>query len=285
MRIDSHQHFWRYDPREYAWISDEMATLQRDFLPKDLEPALASVGFHGAVAVQARQSLEETRWLLELASQHKFIQAVVGWVDLRSPDLPSQLERLAQHPKLAGVRHVVQDEADDEFMLRPEFRRGIARLRDFNLTYDLLLYPRHLSIAIKLVEAFQDQPFVLDHIAKPRIADGLLSPWSEGIRALGSFPNVYCKLSGMLTEARWRQWQPDDFRPYLDAVFEAFGIDRLMIGSDWPVCLLSGEYGQAMHIVIDYLRHLPAEGQAGVLGENCARFYSIERGIDHPAAP
>ncbi len=277
MKIDSHQHFWCYNPKEYGWISEEMATLRRDFLPKDLEPALASVGFDGAVAVQARQSLEETRWLLELASQHKFIHAVVGWVDLRSRDFPRQLERLAQHPKLTGVRHVVQDEADDEFMLRPEFRRGIARLRDFNLTYDLLLYPKHLPIAVELVEAFPDQLFVLDHIAKPGIADRLLSPWSERIRALASFPNVYCKLSGMLTEAKWKQWQPDDFRPYLDTVFEAFGPDRLMIGSDWPVCLLSGDYGQAMHLVIDYLRNLPTERQAGVLGENCARFYSIER--------
>jgi L-fuconolactonase len=277
MRIDSHQHFWRYNPGEYAWISPEMATLQRDFLPKDLEPALASVGFDGSVAVQARQSLEETRWLLELASQHKLIRAVVGWVDLCSPDLPSQLKSFAQHPKLTGVRHVVQDEGDDEFMLRPEFQRGIAQLREFNLTYDLLLYPKHLPIAVKLVDAFPDQPFVLDHIAKPRIADRLLSPWSEQITTLGSFPNVYCKLSGMLTEAKWRRWQSDDFRPYLDTAFEAFGVNRLMIGSDWPVSLLSGEYGQAMHVVIDYLRDLPAKGQAGVLGENCARFYSIEQ--------
>jgi len=277
MRIDAHQHFWRYNPMEYAWISDEMATLRRDFLPEDLEPALDSVGFDGAVAVQARQSLKETRWLLELAGRHGFIRAVVGWVDLRSPDLPSQLESLAQHRKLAGVRHVIQDEADDDFMMRPEFRRGIAQLVDFNLTYDLLLYPKHLPVALKLVEEFPDQPFVLDHIAKPRIADRLLSPWKEQITAMASFPNVYCKLSGMLTEARWREWQPDDFRPYLDTVFEAFGSARLMIGSDWPVCLLSADYGQAMHVVIDYLRGLPAEAQAGVLGENCARFYSIER--------
>ena len=276
MRIDSHQHFWRYDQEEYAWISDEMLALQRDFLPRDLEPALASIGFHGAVAVQARQSLEETNWLLELAREHNFIQAVVGWVDLCSPDLPSQLERLAQHPKLAGVRHVVQDEADDEFMLRPDFKHGISRLREFNLTYDLLLYPKHLPVAVKLVEAFPDQPFVVDHLAKPGIADRLLSPWSEQIRTLGSLPNAYCKLSGMVTEAKWRQWQPGDFRPYLDIIFEAFGFDRLMIGSDWPVCLLSAEYDEVMHIVVDYLGNFPAEVQAAVLGENCTRFYSIE---------
>ncbi len=277
MRIDSHQHFWNYRPQEHVWISDEMSVLKRDFLPPDLLPLLRANKFDGSIAVQARQSLEETFWLLELAQQYPFIHAVVGWVDLRSADLSSQLERLVRHPKLAGVRHVIQDEANDEFMLGAEFRRGLARLHDFNLTYDLLLYPKHLPVAVKLVEAFPDQPFVLDHIAKPRIADGLLFPWSEQIKTLGSFPNVHCKLSGMLTEARWGQWQADDFRPYLDVAFEAFGLDRLMIGSDWPVCLLSGEYGQSMGIVMDYLRHLSAEEEAAVLGENCSRFYSIEQ--------
>jgi L-fuconolactonase len=275
MRLDSHQHFWHYSPVDHTWMSAEMAALKRDFLPNDLDPLLASAHFEGSVAVQARQNLEETRWLLELAAQHEFIRAVVGWVDLRSEDLPNQLEAFAQHPKLAGVRHVVQDEADDQFMLRPEFRRGIARLQEFDLTYDLLLFPKHLPVSVKLVEEFPEQRFVLDHIAKPKITQRLLSPWREDIKALASAPNVCCKLSGMVTEASWNQWQSGDFRAYLDIVFAAFGPDRLMIGSDWPVCTLSGDYGSTMQIVIDYLDQFPAEVQAEVLGNNCARFYRI----------
>src|SRR5277367_3102610 len=254
MRLDSHQHFWHYNPDEHTWMSNRMTALKRDFLPEDLAPLLASIQFDGCIAVQARQSLEETRWLLELADNHDLIRGVVGWVDLRSNDLPRQLESFARNPKLAGVRHVVHDEPDDEFMLRPEFRRGISRLQEFDLTYDLLLFPRHLPVAVELVKEFPAQPFVLDHVAKPKIAEGLLSPWREDIGALAQFPNVFCKLSGMVTEAKWRRWQAGDFRSYLDIVFEAFGPERLMIGSDWPVCTLSGDYGPTMRIVIDYAR-------------------------------
>jgi L-fuconolactonase len=283
MRIDSHQHFWHYSPTEHTWMSEEMAALKQDFLPPDLQSLLAANKLDGSVAVQARQSLEETSWLLQLASRYDFIRAVVGWVDLRAEDLPRQLDALTSHPKLAGVRHVVQDEPDDEFMLRPDFRRGISRLREFNLTYDLLLYPKHLPAAIRFVEEFPEQPFVLDHIAKPDIAAGRLSPWREHIQALARWPNVCCKLSGMVTEAKWRTWRPEDFHPYLDVVFAAFGPGRLMIGSDWPVCTLSAGYGQTMQIVIEYLRQFPEEQQAGILGGNCARFYRIrDSGIDKP---
>jgi L-fuconolactonase len=275
MQIDSHQHFWHYSPAEHTWMSDEMSALKRDFLPLDLQPLLAANEFEGSVAVQARQSLEETFWLLELASQHEFIRAVVGWVDLRSEDLPRQLEAFSRYPKLAGVRHVVQDEPDDEFMLRPDFRRGISLLHEFDLTYDLLLYPKHLPAAIKLAEEFPHQLFVLDHIAKPKVAEGVLSPWREQIQALATLPNICCKLSGMVTEARWQQWQPKDFLPFLDTVFAAFGPSRLMIGSDWPVCTLSADYGHTMQIAIEYLRQFPEEEQAEVLGGNCARFYGI----------
>jgi L-fuconolactonase len=275
-RIDSHQHFWRYSPIEHTWMSDEMGVLKRNYLPQDLQPLLAVNKFDGSVAVQARQSLEETRWLLELARHDEFILGVVGWVDLQAEDLPSQLESLTQDPKLAGVRHVVQDEPDDEFMLRSDFRRGISQLCDFNLTYDLLLYPKHLPAAIRLVEEFPQQRFVLDHLAKPKIALRLLSPWREDLKVLADFPNVFCKLSGMVTEAKWKQWQPEDFRPYLDWIFATFGPDRLMIGSDWPVCTLSGDYTLTMQIVIDYLRQFPEEAQAGVLGGNCVRFYGFD---------
>jgi L-fuconolactonase len=277
MRIDSHQHFWHYSSTEHAWMTDSMALIKRDFLPEDLRPLLLAIDFDGCVAVQARQSMEETRWLLELADRYDFIKGVVGWVDLRSPELPEQLERFASNPKLAGVRHVVHDEPDDEFMLGTEFQHGISQLKRFDLTYDMLLFPKHLRVAIKLVEKFPEQAFVLDHIAKPRIAEGILSPWQEDLRELSRADNVYCKLSGMVTEARWNAWRPEDFRRYLDVVVEAFTPERLMIGSDWPVCTLSGDYASTMQIVIDYARQLPAEAQAGILGDNCARFYRLSR--------
>ena len=275
MRLDSHQHFWHYSPIEHTWMTDEMAILKRAFLPHDLQPLLASIHFDGSVAVQARQNLEETRWLLELADQHDFIKGVVGWVDLRSEDLGHQLERFAAHPKLVGVRHIVHDEPDDNFMLRPDFRRGISQLKEFDLTYDLLLFPRHLKVAVKLVEEFPEQPFVLDHLAKPKIAEQLFSPWQEDLHQLAKLPNVTCKLSAMVTEAKWNQWRPSDFHRYLDITCAAFGWSRLMIGSDWPVCTLSGEYEPVMKIVIDYVQKFPAETQAAILGDNCARFYRI----------
>jgi L-fuconolactonase len=275
MRIDSHQHFWNYRPSEHTWMTDQMAVLKQDFLPRDLEPLLESIQFDGCVAVQARQNLEETRWLLELAEEYPFIQGVVGWVDLRSEQLRAQLEGFAGHSRLVGVRHVVHDEPDDLFILRPEFRRGIAQLREFGLAYDLLLFPKHLPIAVQLVEEFPQQAFVLDHIAKPAIGEGTISPWREDLRRLAKFPNVFCKLSGMVTEAKWKRWQPGDFDRYLDVVFEAFGPSRLMIGSDWPVCALSGDYRAAMNIVIDYVQRLPAETRAAILGETCAEFYKI----------
>ena len=283
-RLDSHQHFWHYNPTEHVWMTDRMTVLKRDFLPGELQPLLASSGFDGSIAVQARQNLEETRWLLELAASHPFIKGVVGWVDLRSPDLPAQLERFSKHPKLVGVRHVVHDEPDDEFMLGPDFRRGIASLAEFGLTYDLLLFPKHLPVAVKLVEEFPGQPFVLDHIAKPGIAEGRISPWRENLQLLAEFPHVCCKLSGMVTEAKWHHWQERDFHPYLEIVIAAFGPERVMIGSDWPVCTLSGDYLSTLHIVTDYVRRFSPEVQAAILGANCARFYGIDPDRTSPLA-
>ncbi|HTX76553.1 MAG TPA: amidohydrolase family protein [Terracidiphilus sp.] len=275
MRIDAHQHFWRYDEAKYAWISGEMAALKRDFLPEDLRPLGEEAGFDGCVAVQARHSVEETEWLLELADANAFVRGVVGWVDLCSPDGPRQLERLTANRKLVGVRHVAQDEADDEFLLRPEFRRGIARLEQFGLAYDILIYPRHLRVATEFARGFPNQRFVLDHIAKPLIAERVMSPWDRDVRRLAGLPNVFCKLSGMVTEARWKQWTREDFRPYLDVVLEAFGPARLMIGSDWPVCTLSANYRDTMAIVMEYIAELSAEERAAILGENCAAFYRL----------
>ena len=205
MRIDSHQHFWHYDPAHHVWMTEAMATLRRDYLPDELAPLLRAAGFDGTIAVQARQMLEETEWLLALAERHAWVQGVVGWVDLCSAELAAQLERFASRPKLVGVRHVVHDEPDDRFMLRPDFRRGIGRLGEFGLTYDLLLFPRHLEVAVTLVDEFPEQPFVLDHIAKPPIREGLLSPWKEDLERLAERPNVFCKLSGMVTEAGWKR--------------------------------------------------------------------------------
>ena len=259
-----------------------MEVLRRDYLPDELRPLLKAIGFGGTIAVQARQMLEETEWLLKLADEHDLIKGVVGWVGLRSPELHGQLERCAKHPKLAGVRHVLHDEQNDRFMLLPEFRRGIAQLREFGLTYDLLLFPKHLPVAVKLVTEFPSQPFVLDHIAKPGIREGQVSPWREDLTRLAEFPNMFCKLSGLVTEAEWKQWQPEDFHRYLDIVIEAFGTDRMMIGSDWPVCMLSGDLASTMRIVIDYAQQFSAEVRDDILGRNCARFYHINPTTKQP---
>jgi len=282
MKIDAHQHFWRYNPAHQVWMTDRMQVLRRDFLPDDLAPLLASLGFDGSIAVQARQMLEETAWLLQLAAAHPLIKGVVGWVDLCSPTLDAQLARHAPHPRLVGVRHVVHDEPDDAFMLRSDFRRGIGQLRAFDLTYDLLLFPKHLPVALTLAEDFPNQPFVLDHLAKPAIAAGLVSPWREDLRRLAAFPNVFCKLSGMVTEARWHQWHASDFHRYLDIVIDAFGTERVMLGSDWPVCTLSGAYAETMGIVTDFVQQFAPVEREAILGGNCARFYQIKPTPDQP---
>jgi L-fuconolactonase len=277
MRIDSHQHFWRYEPARFPWIGERMAVLKRDYLPEELEPQLRESGFQGTIAVQAEQAVAETEWLLELAERRAFIRGVVGWVDLRAAGVGEDLARLARRPRLVGVRHIVHDEPDDDFLLRPDFRAGVARLREHGLVYDLLLFPKHLPRAVRLVEELPDQPFVLDHIAKPIIRDGLVSPWREGLRRLAALPNVSCKLSGMVTEASWSDWRAEQLHPYLDIVLEAFGAERLMIGSDWPVCTLAGSYARTLAVVVDWVRRLPESAREGVLGGNAARVYGLDR--------
>jgi L-fuconolactonase len=275
MRIDTHVHFWHYNPAEHVWMTEEMGVLRRDFVPADLQPLLAASGFDAVVAVQARQMLKETDWLLDLASAHACIAGVTGWVDLQSRDVPEQLARFAEHPAFKAVRHVVHDEPDDDFMLRPVFQRGIAALRPFDLPYELLLYPRHLPVAIALVERFPDQLFVLDHIAKPSIKERRFSPWREDIRRLARHENVLCKISGMDTEASWGMWTPQEFVPYLDIVVEAFGPRRLMLGSNWPVCTLSGAYEEVMAIATGYVARLSSAEQVQIYGETAARCYKI----------
>lgn len=274
MQIDAHQHFWQYDPAQYPWIPAG-SPLQRDWLPADLAPLLTAAGLHASIAVQARQTLEESRWLLALADASPIIAGVVGWVDLRSAQVGAQLAELALHPKFRGVRHVVQDEPDVNFMLGADFQRGLSQLASFGLTYDLLIFPAQLPAAIQLVRRFPEQPFVLDHLAKPPIRTGALSPWREHIRELAQAPNVHCKVSGLITEAHHTAWQPAHFTPYLDIVAEAFGPERLMYGSDWPVCLLAGNYERTHRLAADYFAarfpaHLPA-----IFGANAARFYRI----------
>ena len=275
-RIDSHQHFWKYDPREYGWIDERMGALKRDFLPADLEPRLRAAGFDACVTVQARQTLEETAWLLELADRNPFVVGVVGWVDLCSPDAPAQLERFAKHPKLVGVRHIVQGEADDRFLLRADFGRGIALLEEFGLAYDILIHPRHLAVAAEFVKRFPRQRFVLDHLAKPEIARGEIRAWTRDVRALAAEPNVHAKLSGLVTEADWKRWTPDELRPYLDVAFACFGPGRLMAGSDWPVCTVAGDYGRVMGVITEYLGERPAAEREAVLGGNARAFWRLE---------
>ncbi|GLX71258.1 amidohydrolase family protein [Paenibacillus glycanilyticus] len=275
MRIDAHQHFWKYNEQDYDWMSDRHKAIQVDYMPEQLKPLLEKAGFDGSIAVQARQSLQETEWLLDLAVQHPEIKGVIGWVDLCSPEIGIQLEKVGNHPLLKGVRHVVHDEPDERFILRDSFMNGIAALEQYGLTYDLLLFPKHLPYAARLAEKFPNQPFVLDHLAKPDIANGRFHPWEQDLAALAAYSNVYCKLSGMVTEANWGNWKQEDFTAYLDTVFRCFGTDRLMIGSDWPVCTLSGSYEQTINIVKSYLQQFDKEEQALVLGENCARLYGI----------
>jgi L-fuconolactonase len=280
MHIDSHQHFWSYSATDYPWIGAGMGRLARDYLPTDLAALAAAAGIGGTVAVQARQTLEETRWLLELADRHPLIRGVVGWVDLRSPAVADQLAAFVAREKFVGVRHVVQDEPDPQFLLGEEFIRGLKQLRPFGLTYDLLLTPQQLPAAVELVASLPEQPFVLDHLAKPRVATWTQAvdrdSWRRDMEALANHKNVCCKLSGLVTEAAWRQWRRADFTPYLDVALAAFGPERLMFGSDWPVCLLSGDYAEVAGVVQDSVAQLSAAEQEAIWGGAATRFYGLD---------
>ena len=258
-------------------MSEGMDGLRKDYLPPDLSPLMITAGITGTVAVQARQSLEESSWLLQLADEYPFIQAVVGWVDLSSDRVVEQLERFAGHPKFRGVRHVLHDEPDDNFMLRETFLNGLSQLKRFDLTYDLLLFPRHLPIACEVVKRLPDQPFVLDHMAKPPVRAREMQPWARDLKRLAGFANVFCKISGLVTEAKWDSWQAKDFEPYLDIVLNAFGPHRLMIGSDWPVCTLAGQYASVTKAASDCLSRLSTDEQNAILEKNPIEFYSIRR--------
>ena len=276
MRIDAHQHFWRYDPRRDAWLTDKMNAIRRDFLPPDLACELKASGFDGCVAVQADQSEAETTFLLDLAHRHPFIKGVVGWVDLRAPQraLEGQLASLSGDSRLRGVRHVAQSEPDD-FLTREDVVRGIACVGRAGLAYDILVYARQLPAAIALASRLPDQRFVLDHLAKPGIARGETEPWAASIRELARRPNVWCKLSGLVTEADWAGWRPEHLRPYLDVALEAFGTDRVMFGSDWPVCLVAASYDRVVRVIEDFVSALSDTERGAVFGGNAAGFYRL----------
>jgi L-fuconolactonase len=294
-RIDAHQHFWKFDPVRDAWIGDDMYVLRRDFLPHQLSPLLKASGMDGCVAVQVDQSLEENTFQLAHAAEHPFIKGVVGWVNLQADDIAEQLALYHRYPLLKGFRHILQGEAQRDFMLRPAFLRGISQLSRYGFTYDILIYADQFSFARDLVRRFPDQPFILDHLGKPDIkgeaaasrtngsgtakgtgAPGSLAVWRKGIRELAASENVYCKVSGMITEASWLNWKKEDFRPYLDTVVEAFGIKRLLFGSDWPVCLLSGTYSEMAAIVNDYFESFSIAERAAFFGGNAVAFYHLD---------
>lgn len=282
IRIDAHQHFWKYDPPEFSWVTDDLAVLRRDFLPEELARELSANGMDASIAVQSSQSEKGTSFLLNLAVMNKKIAGVVGWVDLRAANVRDRLREYSRYEKLRGFRHIVQGEPDDRFLLHEDFLRGLACLKEFHFTYDILIYPKQLPAAVELAKRMPEQPFVVDHMAKPLIKSKEIDSWARHMRDLAASPNVYCKVSGLITEAEWRTWRPENFTLYLDVVFDAFGPDRLMFGSDWPVCLIAGTYNQVKQLVEAYIAGRYAVdaqkrkvGQA-IFGENAACFYGIQ---------
>ncbi len=274
-RIDSHQHFWKYDPVQHAWINDDMEIIQADFLPEDLEPILQNYGFNGCVTVQVDQTEEENAMMLDHAAKHNFIKGVVGWVDFKVENIEDRLAYFKQFEKLKGFRHILQGEADRAYMLNADFKRGIAKLNQFGYTYDILVYTDQIAYANEFAASFPDQPFVIDHIAKPKIKAGDIADWAKDMREIAKNENVLCKVSGMVTEADWKNWKREDFTPYLDVVFEAFGIDRVMYGSDWPVCRVAATYGEMMGIPEAYVAKLSKDEQEKFWGGNAVKFYGL----------
>lgn len=275
-KIDAHQHFWKFNPLRDSWITEEMGVIRRDFFPEDLEPLLKEHGFEGCVVVQSDQSEAENHFQLSNAAQHPFIKGVVGWVDLQADNVEDRLAHYKSFDKLKGFRHVLQGESDRALMLRPQFKRGISKLKSFGYTYDILIYPDQLKFTEEFVAQFPDQPFVIDHMAKPYIKKQDLEDWKGEIKAIAQFENVYCKVSGMVTEAHWQNWKKEDFIPYLEVVLEAFGPRRLMFGSDWPVCLVAASYQQVLGLVEDYFATCTSTEQALIFGETAAAFYQLQ---------
>lgn len=276
MRVDAHHHFWQPGRYDYPWLGPHLKAIYRDFGPGDLQPLLERHRIARTVLVQTISSLDETKWFLALARQHPFIAGVVGWVDLKDPRVSDTLDELLASPGLAGIRHQVHDEPDVNWLLRPDVQRGLRVLAQHGLPYDLLIRPPHLAGALQVARRFPDLPLVVDHIAKPRIAEHGWDDWAGGLAALAQCPNVWCKLSGMITEADWAIWQPADLTPYLDYVLATFGPERVLFGSDWPVCLLAGSYDRVVAAVETGLAHLSAAEREKVFGTNAVQFYRLK---------
>ena len=276
MVIDSHQHFWKYNPVKHEWINDAMSVIRRDFMPSDLEKVYAENGVDGCVAVQADQTLAETDFLLDLANNNDFIKGVVGWVDFRDASVDGVLAEYSHHEKTKGYRHIVQGEPDHNFLLRQDFMRGISAMEKYDLVYDILVFPHQLGASLEFVKRFPNQKFVIDHIAKPYIKDGFFDGWAVLMREIAKYPNVHCKLSGMITEAYYDAWTPEQINPYMDIVLNAFGSERLMYGSDWPVCLVAGNYTQVKKLVTDFISGLSSDEQADIMGKNALQFYNLK---------
>nr|WP_319999776.1 amidohydrolase family protein [uncultured Draconibacterium sp.] len=275
MIIDTHHHLWNYNPVEFDWIDDEMAAIRKSFLPADLQATLANTGVEGVVTVQARQSLEETNWLLKLASENDFIKGVVGWVPLADESIQQILEEYKSSPWLKGVRHVVQGEPDPEFILGKDFNKGISLLKNYNLVYDILIFEHQLANTIRFVDQHPEQQFVVDHIAKPKIKKNELEPWAKNIKELAKRENVSCKISGMVTEADYKLWTEEQLNPYFETILEAFGSSRLLFGSDWPVCLVATNYSNWLELVKKTISNFSKEEQDFILYKNAQRIYNI----------
>ena len=275
MVIDSHQHFWKYEPVKHSWIDDDMSVIRRDFLPSDLAKVYQENSIDGCVAVQADQTQEETDFLIDLASINNFIKGIVGWVDLRAENIENVLEKYSTDKIVKGFRHVVQGEADHNFLLRPNFSRGISLLEKHNFTYDILVFPHQLGSVLEFVKKFPHQKFVIDHIAKPYIKDGYFEGWATMMTAIGKHENVSCKMSGMVTEADFNIWTPEQIHPYMDTVLEAFGSKRILFGSDWPVCLVAGNYSKIKKLTTDFISQLSQIEQNSIMGNNAIEFYNL----------
>ncbi|MEO8112532.1 MAG: amidohydrolase family protein [Ginsengibacter sp.] len=273
--IDAHQHFWKFDPVRDSWINDDMKIIQKDFLPTDLEGILKENGIDGSIVVQSDQSENENAFQLKNADQYGFIKGVVGWVDLQAANIEDKLAYYQEFKKLKGFRHVLQGETQRDYMLQPAFQRGIGLLHKYGFTYDLLILPDQLKYAAQLAHNFPGQNFVLDHIAKPGIKNKEINEWEKNIATLAAYENVYCKISGMVTEADWKNWTKDDFQPYLDVVVNAFGTKRIMFGSDWPVCLVAASYKKMKGIVDDYFSSFSQDEQEDFFWQTASKFYNL----------
>jgi L-fuconolactonase len=283
MIIDSHQHYWQFDKSadgfDYEWLSaPQHKPICRDYLPADLKPHLAATGVEKTVFVQTQHNVEENRWALGLAEENDFIAGVVGWVDLASEQCEEQLLEFKDHPKFAGIRHVTQDEPDDNFIIRPEILRGLKVLEKHSVPFDLLFYTRHLFHAAQLARELPDLPMVVDHISKPKIKDGIVEGWEADMRRAAGAPNIFCKLSGMITEADWQNWKPVDLKPFVEIALDAFGPERCMFGSDWPVCELAGSYGQVHAALVESVGSLSDSETARIFGGTAKEFYNLQIG-------